>query len=47
MKRTAIAIFNDITGKKKPKLGRFTEGEAVEETGSSTPTEKIATEVKE
>jgi hypothetical protein len=47
MKRTAVAIYNDISGRKKPRLAAVTEGETVEETGTSTPTEKIATEVKE
>ena len=44
MVRTAKAIFADITGK-KPKLAA-THGEVVEETGTSTPTEKVTPDTK-
>ena len=48
MKRTAVAIYNDITGKKKPRSRPITtHGEKVEETGTSTPTEKVSPGMKD
>jgi hypothetical protein len=46
MKRTSVAIFNDITGRKKPRIGAMTRGQEIEKTGTSTPTEKVVEEVK-
>jgi hypothetical protein len=49
MAHTVKAIFLDITGKKKPyTVTQVSHGQVVEETGTSTPTEKVAAEtVKE
>jgi hypothetical protein len=46
MKRTTLAIIKDLSGKGKPKLAVHHGDEVVEETGTSTPTEKIMADVK-
>lgn len=45
MARTFKAIINDMTGRKKPTAISY--GEPVKDTGTSTPTEKLAEQVKE
>ena len=45
MQRTAVAIYHDLSGKKPVRRGTIT-GQEVEETGASTPTEKVTEQVK-
>jgi hypothetical protein len=45
MKRTILAVYDDITGKKVHRRGTLT-GQEVEETGASTPSEKVTESTK-
>jgi urea-proton symporter len=42
MKRTAIAIYNDVSGKRKPGVVHSESAMVEEDSGTATPTEKIA-----
>jgi hypothetical protein len=46
MKRTVLAIYNDVTGKKSVARRGTLTGQEVKVTGASTPTEKVTETTK-